>query len=144
MFQSIVVGVDGSAPSERAMQLACALTKVHKAELHIVHAPEVAAAHMAFPAGSPVLTPTVAQMAEAGTVVMRKATEIANDAGVTPATTTIGEDTPCAEIATIVDLYDADLVITGRRGLGSVSGLFMGSTSQKLAQTLECACLTVK
>lgn len=144
MIDAIVVGVDGSDASDRALKMACDLAKVHAAELHIVHSPEIAAVEAFAPVGGPVLGPSLAQVADAGNQVMTKAKETASAAGVTPASCTLGEDAPCAEIMTIVDLYDADLVVTGRRGLGAVSGMLMGSQSQKLAHALDCAFLTVK
>jgi len=144
MIDAIVVGVDGSDASDRALQMACAMAKVHQAEMHIVHSPEINTVEAFATIGGPVMGPSRAQVMEAGTRVMTKAKEMASAAGVTPASCTLGEDGPCAEIMTIVDLYDADLVVTGRRGLGAVSGMFMGSQSQKLAHLLDCAFLTVK
>jgi nucleotide-binding universal stress UspA family protein len=133
MFKVIVVGYDGSDPSVRALEAACELTKVHQSELHLVHTPELSSSQVTFGVDAPV----------DGRQAMQDAVGIGAAMGVTPASTTIGTGTPCDEIMTIVDLYDGDLIVTGRRGLGGVSGLFMGSTSQKLAQVAKCACMTV-
>ncbi len=38
---------------------------------------------------------------------------------------------------------NADLLVTGRRGLGKLSALLLGSVSQKLSQIAPCAHLTV-
>lgn len=38
----------------------------------------------------------------------------------------------------------ADLIVIGSRGLGRLSGLVLGSVSQKVLHDAECACLVVK
>ena len=40
MFKNIVVGIDGSEPSERALRLACDLAQKYGSEIHLVHTPE--------------------------------------------------------------------------------------------------------
>jgi nucleotide-binding universal stress UspA family protein len=37
-----------------------------------------------------------------------------------------------------------DLIVMGRRGLGDLQGLLLGSVSHKVSNLAECACLTVK
>lgn len=133
MFETIVVGYDGSDPSVRALETACSLVKVHQAEIHLVHTPEVRMSE--FDTGDDVRS--------AANQAIQDAVGIATTMGVTPASTTIGETEPSDDIMQIVDLYDAKLIVTGRRGLGSVSGLLIGSTSQKLAHMAKCACMTV-
>ena len=39
---------------------------------------------------------------------------------------------------------DVDLIVMGRRGLGDLGGLLMGSVSHKVCHLADCACLTVK
>lgn len=41
MYKSLLVALDGSKQSEKALILACHLARDDNAELHIVHAPEV-------------------------------------------------------------------------------------------------------
>jgi nucleotide-binding universal stress UspA family protein len=40
--------------------------------------------------------------------------------------------------------FGADLIVMGRRGLGPLPSLFLGSVSNKVLQLADCACLTVK
>ncbi len=61
-----------------------------------------------------------------------------------PASTTIGAGDPASEVLTVLKNTSADLVVCGRRGLGNVSALVLGSTSAKIAHDADCAVLTVK
>jgi nucleotide-binding universal stress UspA family protein len=130
MFQSIVVAVDGSEPSKRALEAACSLARAFGSEVNLVHARE-------------------SKRQQSGTAqetaaVLEAAVAQAEKAGVTPSSATAVEGDPFEEIMTIVGLYGADLVVTGRRGLGNISGLFAGSTSQQIAKNADCAHLSVK
>ena len=51
---------------------------------------------------------------------------------------------PAGNIMAAAEHEKAELVVMGRRGLGNVAGLVMGSVSHKVAHLAECACLTVK
>jgi nucleotide-binding universal stress UspA family protein len=51
---------------------------------------------------------------------------------------------PAREILSVAGEEHADIIIMGRRGLGNLAGLLLGSVSHKVAQLAECACLTVK
>jgi len=50
---------------------------------------------------------------------------------------------PAEAIVAHAKSEEADLIIMGRRGLGPVNGLFMGSVSHKVAHLSECACMTI-
>jgi nucleotide-binding universal stress UspA family protein len=39
---------------------------------------------------------------------------------------------------------DFDLVVMGRRGLGGIKGLLMGSLSHKISSMADCTVVTVK
>jgi len=143
MFTSIVVAVDGSEPSENAMQVACGLAKQFGAELHIVHSPQIETtmiAHGYMVVDVPI---TPERIGEAGKEVVEKAVAAAKEAGVTPTSDTIGRGDPTDDILEVAKLQDADLIVMGRRGLGSVASLFLGSVSLKVSQGAGCSILTV-
>ncbi|MEM1072830.1 MAG: universal stress protein [Pseudomonadota bacterium] len=129
MFQTIVVAIDGSEPARRALDTACQLAKTLGGEIHLVHALENTASDADKPGTSAVMTAAVHQ---------------AEVLGISPASTTVGEGDPFEEIMTIADLYSADLVVAGRRGMSGLGGLLAGSTSQQLAKGGDFAFLSVK
>ncbi|MGA9252162.1 MAG: universal stress protein [Roseobacter sp.] len=138
MFNCIVVAIDGSEPSHRALKAACQMAKAFSSEVHLVHALENKAVE------APVAGVAWTTSNSNGEKVLTDAVAEANDMGITPSSTTTGEGDPFEEIMTIAQLYSADLIVTGRRGLGNISGLFAGSTSQQIAKHADCAFLSVK
>ena len=138
MFQSIVVAVDGSDASIRGVDAACKLSKAFGGEVHLIHALENKAVaksdHKKLASGGSGLTSDV----------IKSAVKQAQSAGVTPSSATVAEGDAFDEIMMIVDLYSAELVVTGRRGLGAFSGMFAGSTSQQIAKHATCAFLSIK
>jgi nucleotide-binding universal stress UspA family protein len=51
---------------------------------------------------------------------------------------------PAKEILSVAHEEQADIIVMGRRGLGDLAGLLLGSVSHKVTHLAECACLTVK
>lgn len=137
MFKSIVVAIDGSEPAKRAVQAACELSLAFGSEVHLVHALEHKAAETPFQGSGD-------DGAAAGSSVVSEAAKLAESRRVVPSSMTVGEGDAYDEIITIAQLYDADLIVTGRRGLGNISGLFAGSTSQQIAKNAQCAYLSIK
>ncbi len=137
MFKTIVVAIDGSEPSKRAVQAACELAKAFEGEIHLVHALDNKSGDV--PMGA---KDNAGE--KSGSAIVEEAVSLAESKGVSPSSTTIGEGESYDEIMTITELYGADLIVTGRRGLGNISGLFAGSTSQKIAKNAVCAFLSLK
>jgi len=138
MFKSIVVAVDGSAPSMRAVDTACALAKAFDGEVHLVQALENRQMELASGGSS------WSDGGAGGPEALEAAAAQAAEHGVIPATQTVGESEAVEEIMTIADLYSADMIVMGRRGLGNLKSLIAGSTSQEISRSAKCAVLTVK
>lgn len=137
-FETIVVAIDCSAPSLRALEAARKLALAFKGELHPVQALENRKIEV---------TPDATAWegdTEARLPTLSKAAAHAASLGVKPETQTVGECEASEEIMTIADLYSADLIVTGRRGMGNLKRLLAGSTSQQIAKSANCAVLTIK
>jgi nucleotide-binding universal stress UspA family protein len=51
---------------------------------------------------------------------------------------------PASVILEVAKAEQVDMIVMGRRGLGDLAGLLLGSVSHKVAHLADCACLTVR
>jgi nucleotide-binding universal stress UspA family protein len=133
----IVVGVDGSPPSERALDWAVAEVRRTGAALHLVSA-------WMFPmALGYAFTTTVHEVRQSAQDVIDRAMahvgEVAGDLTVTGETS---EQAPAS--ALIAAAKGADLLVVGSRGLGGFQGLLMGSVSQYCTRHAKCSVVVVR
>lgn len=146
MFKNIVVAVDGSDAGERIISVACDLAKFCKADVTLVHVPqsETAALAVGAVAGlhAAVAMPSNEQIEAAGRAVLQKATTQAAKQGVVAAQE-LRRGEAADTIVEIANEIGADLIVSGRRGLGGLSSFVLGSTSQRIGHLAKCSCLTV-
>ena len=147
MFKKMVVGYDGSEMSERALRLGCDLASKYDAEIHLVHTqqPHTVAFAMGAVAGYHTATtmPSPAEVQEAGEKILNVAKSIATEHGQTLQETHVDIGDPADKILECAKTHGADLIVTGRRGLGAVGALMQGSTTLKVNHHADCACLSV-
>jgi nucleotide-binding universal stress UspA family protein len=147
MFKKIVVGLDGSEPANHALRMACDIAKKYGSEMHLVHTPK--AETVAFALGAVAGYHAVTTMPDAETVreaaqkVLSEAETVASKFQPKSVTTHIGSNEPADDVIKCANDTGADLIVTGRRGLGSVSAAILGSTSQRVSHLAQCAHLTV-
>lgn len=147
MITSIVVGFDGSEAAERALQMGCALALKFDAKIEVCHTPLDETVTFAAEAISGFYVgPTAAHdemLREAAQKMAERAQAIAAEEGIPGAEVHIGHGNPAENVLSRAKIAHADLIVTGRRGLGAVTGLFLGSTSQAISKGAECAVMTV-
>lgn len=128
MFEKIVVAIDGSPFSDAAIAAAGGLAAKLSADVEVLHVHE----HDAIPskAGmSPDLeTPEEANAVVAAAIERLKANGVSAHGHVLQSST---RDVPRKIIEFTTD-SGADLIIVGRRGLSSLTGMLVGSVSNKL------------
>lgn len=139
----IVVGVDGSDTSRRALRWAAEEARAHDAELHVVHAWEVptpgAAVGLA-PRRTAVKAGEQRDVAE--DLLKEILTEELGDYPAEKVRPSIGRG-PAATIL-LEAARGADLLVVGSRGLGGFSGLLLGSVSSKVAHYAACPVVIVR
>lgn len=147
MFKNIVVGLDGSETSETALRLACDLAQKYDSEVHLVHTPQphTVAFAMGAVAGYHAATtmPSPEEVRSAAEKILNSGKEIAKDCGQVITQTHMKVGDPADEIIACADECGADLIVTGRRGLGGIGSLVLGSTTQRVNHVAKCACLSV-
>lgn len=144
MFKNITIGVDGSEHSWRALEIACDLVDRYSAQLHLVHVPEIPPSAMAIGIGAVDVPIDMNQVISGGQAIMADAATRTRAHDIEPSSQIVRTGSAATEILHIADSTGSDLIVTGRRGVGNVASLFLGSTSNKIAQEAQCACLTVK
>ena len=148
MFNKIVVGIDGSGPSDNAVATACDLANKYGAELHLVHAPQPQTVAFAMGAMSgyhaATTMPSAAEVKQAADVIIKSGKDVAAKHNGTVTDTHVSQGNPADQIANYAKECGADLIVTGRRCLGSVGARLQGSTSQAINHQAKCACLSVE
>ncbi len=147
MFTKIVVGLDGSEHSDNALRTACDLAQKYGSELHLVHTPQPATVAFALGAvagyHSVTTMPGPGEVKEAGDKILSSGEAIARQCGQSVIKTHLEHGDPAEQLVACAESSDADLIVTGRRGLGTLGTLVQGSTSQRVGHLAKCACLSV-
>ncbi|WP_353224838.1 universal stress protein [Salinisphaera sp. C84B14] len=146
MFNAIVVAVDGSEHSKRAIDIAADMGQRYDAAVHVVHIPQHTGHEKTLALGGAAITlqPSRAELEAAGESVVAAARGLLEAAGCKKIETEILGGDPAQQIVAAAKRVDADLIIMGRRGLSDFTGLVIGSTSHKVAHLAPCACLTTR
>ncbi|WP_372573143.1 universal stress protein [Ruegeria jejuensis] len=147
MFEKIVVGLDGSEPSDRAMRVACELAGKFGASITLVHTPQPQTVAFALGAtmGYHAVTtmPTEVEVKQAADKIVDAGKAIAAEKGIEIAETHTDRGDPAEQIVHCAESAGADLIVTGRRGLGNLQALVQGSTTQRIGKLSNCSCLSV-
>jgi nucleotide-binding universal stress UspA family protein len=137
----IIVGVDGSGYSQRALEWAVKEAAVHQAPLTVVTVHQAVAGFF----GSPVDYPgDEAQMERARQAVQAETEKVLAEAGEarpTSVTVKVVNGFPAEELVKAGE--GADMIVLGSRGAGGFSRLLMGSVTFQVAQHSHCPVLIV-
>ncbi len=138
-MKTIVVGVDGSAGSQVAVEFAAREAAAHRAALRIVSAWEVPPSVLS----SGGVAPDIYQSfeAEARHIVKEAAARVAELEPTVPREERLVEGH--AGNALVGEAQTADLVVIGRRGHGALTELLLGSISHQVADHAKCPVVIV-
>ena len=143
----ILAATDGSDAANRAVELAAKLTKEGKGQLKIVHiVSELTPDQLKEYALSEHVTSAEA-VGALSDEKLRVARERAEAAGVSDVETESRSESEQGDIAgSIIDAArrdKMDMIVLGKRGLGRLSGLILGSVSQKVVSVAHCPVIVV-
>lgn len=145
----IVLAVDGSDHSLRAADMAGMLSKALVAPVHVLNVVPDSAVVTTGPIHeyARIEKVTITQRAllqSAGTQVADDAASRVKEAGGEVAATEVLIGSPAHEITQYAEDVGADCIVRGRRGLGEIKGLFMGSVSHRVGQLSEITLITTQ
>jgi nucleotide-binding universal stress UspA family protein len=142
MYQSIVVGTNGSATADIALDRAIALAKMTGATLHVVSAYEPAPAHVA--GGRPAAEVQAAPVTQHFKVdaVLDRATNIAQGDGIEINAYGPRGDAASA-IISVAEETKADLIVLGSKGMQGARRV-LGSVPNKVSHHAPCDVLIVQ
>lgn len=120
---SVIVGVDGSPGSDRAVQLAAALFDVARSHIVLVAVVDPDAAH----------SPDDEQRVRARSMLTERARWFGVDVPAGRVVTQVVHGQPVRAIETTAETYGAAVVVLGRRGAG-VSRHLLGSVATQITQ----------
>ncbi len=134
----IVVGVDSSKTSLKALRWALAEAKLRASSLQLVHAfprPELVGMTMV------VTLPSDDELREASAQVLDEALEAVGGAGGVEVSTHVGAGGPASVL--VETAKDAELLVIGSRGLGGFRGMLLGSVTQQVIAHAPCPVVVI-
>ncbi len=141
----ILVAVDGSEHSKKAIELAVDIANKWNAEMKIIHVMEereIPDGFKEYAKSERIPVSSYFDMA-CGTYVGDAEKRVKN-AGIKKVEVLCEHGNPADEIIKAAKNMQADLIIMGSRGLGRFSRAIMGSVSTKVCNHSHCTCITVK
>ncbi len=143
MFERVLLSVDGSPDSEKAVRLTCQLAAVHGSVVMVVHGRDLP---LVAPSGQPA-PPRVerwesdddAQKLVDAAVAVLQGAGVDASGQVLPGQGRIGE-----KILEAANAIGADLIVLGSRGMSRVEELMIGSISHKIIHLAKCPVLLAR
>jgi nucleotide-binding universal stress UspA family protein len=141
MFTKILVPVDGSDNSYKALEAALVLSEKLGSNISVVNVMEqVPITHIE---SEKLLNELLEAYKKENQDILLKCTEIANQKGLTIKTLLL-QGNPASAILDYNKKEKFDLVIMGSRGLGKFKELILGSVSSKIVHHSPCAVLLIR
>lgn len=138
MIKNILIPVDGSDGSDKAVAQAVEVAKICGAKLNFLYVANIN--QLAINAA---LTHAILEaVKKAGKTILTRAenmvpSEIEHEIF-------LETGSPAAVILELEEKLNADLIVMGSRGLGLVKGVLLGSVSQYITERAKCPVLVVK
>ena len=137
-FKTILVPLDGSKFSDKALSRACELANTFHSKLILLYVVEKSQ-----PLNLLDRKEYMSILRKFGQRTLKNASSVATKKGIS-AKSLLKEGNIVREIEKIAKNEKCNLIIVGNKGLGSVTRLLLGSVSNKLAQTSSCSILIIK
>jgi nucleotide-binding universal stress UspA family protein len=150
MIRKIIVPIDGSENSDRAIIYAVDLAEKYSAEIKLLSVAQPVVAIGPLYSIQPILSPTnttiyVKEIENAHKKMLEKALKKAEEAKPTiKISKQLVNGRPADKIVEIANKEKFDLIVMGSRGTGGIKEFFLGSVSDRVADQASCPVLLVK
>ena len=138
LYMTILVPLDGSTHSEKALLYACDMAKNHKSRLILLYVVEKSP-----PVNLLDRKEYLEILKKFGNKILTKAKKTTTLQGV-DSKIIMKEGNITNEIVKLAKKEQCNLIIVGSKGLGATARFFLGSVSNKLANSSPCSILIVK
>jgi len=140
-MEKILVPVDGSEQSHKAVAFAADLAKHYNATLYLLHVFKLTI----IPEGlGEYVVLERAQLQALGDKIISAAEGEAKGRGIERIEATVVEGDPAERIIDYAKEHDMDIIVIGSRGLGAFKGLLLGSVSNKVSHRADRTCVIVR
>ena len=139
MFKSILLGVDGSGHALKAAHVAGDIARCMQADVWVVVSFDPIPTYL----GEELTQEVNAARLQHAQEILKPALEAIGKTE-TSVKTQILEGPPAEAILSVAEESNIDLIILGTRGLGRLSGLALGSQSQKVLTHANCPVLIAR
>ncbi len=148
MYKHIMVAVDDSDTSDRALTVAIGLAKSCGSRLEIVHAVDESLFPTRARGGAMLVDPALVQRAleQEGQRVLSAAAETAHNAGIEAEIRVLASETrhTADQIAEAADAAKVELLVVGSHGRRGVQRLLLGSVAERLVRKANVSVLIVR
>ena len=141
-IQKILVPVDFSSHSTKAMETAVEFAKAFSAEVHLLHAYSLPVGVVG-PYDYQIPANIIGEMRDSAARRIDEEVKKVSDLGVT-ASGMITEGVPAQAIVDAAEQIGADLIVMGTRGLTGLKHVVLGSVAERTIRHASCAVLTVQ
>lgn len=141
-MHTIVVGVDGSEGSTRALRFALEEARARDAHLRVVSAWHVPPMLYGSGWGMVAVPPDKSEFEDTARTALEKCLDTVGAEANGVSVTRVVREGQAADVL-CEEATGADLLVVGSRGLGGFSGLLLGSVSQQCAHHTRCPVVIV-
>jgi nucleotide-binding universal stress UspA family protein len=148
-MERILVAIDGSAPSLKAVDFAADLASKYNAELTLLtvlprHPLKIDPAVAEYARIEHIEDPQTDLALAPAESLLDEARAVARERGATPVSAEPIFGDPAQEIISAARDQRADLIAVGSRGHGRLAGLLIGSVAQKVVSLAHCPVVVVR
>ncbi|TAJ44114.1 universal stress protein [Methanofollis fontis] len=141
MFHKIVVAIDGSEISMKALEVALSEARIWNAELHVIYVVETSM-FSSIPMDN-TWEIIYSLLEKEGQDVFQKSKDLAAQDGIS-LITHLKDGHAGNEILSLAEELNADLIAIGSRGKSNIDRLLLGSVSEHVVRNSHCTTMVVR